>query len=86
MRLIFRPQLGRVKHLRLSRHTICILNALDHFFHSQKVLHAGMLVGWIGVRLFSIAHRAIAVKRAIATALCLATNSASAASGDTALM
>ena len=40
MRLIFRPQFGRVKHLRLSRRTIFVLNALDHFFHSQNVLHA----------------------------------------------
>ena len=81
MRLIFRPQLKRVKYLRLSRRTICLLNALDHFFHSQKVPHAGMLVGWIGVCLFSIAHGALVVKRrVIATALCLATNSAKAAS------
>ena len=62
MRLIFRSQLGRVKHLRLSRRTTCLLNALYHFLHSQDVLHVEMLVGWIRVRLFSIAHRALVVK------------------------
>jgi hypothetical protein len=49
-------QLGKVKHARLFQQCACFLNTFDYFFQSQHVLHAGMVVGWIRVRLFNIAH------------------------------
>jgi hypothetical protein len=56
MRLRFRPQPGRGCSVSRRCLTVCLPNALHHFFHSQKVQHAGMLVGWVRARLFNIAH------------------------------
>jgi hypothetical protein len=62
MRLIFRPQLGRMKHLRPSRWVICVLDALHHFCQSQQA-HRGMLVGRVRARLFNIAHNCLQSRR-----------------------
>jgi hypothetical protein len=45
MGLRFRPQPGKGCRVSRSCFTVCRLNALDHFFHSQKVQHAGIVVG-----------------------------------------